>query len=59
MSTVDANRVIFTGENSAIRLSNDDSDSFTQGCSTLSTEVPVEERFGSGESRSISILTEC
>jgi hypothetical protein len=29
MSTVDANRVIFTGENSAIRLSNDDSDSFT------------------------------
>ena len=29
MSTVDANRVIFTGENSAIRLSNNDSDSFT------------------------------
>ena len=29
MSTIDANRVIFTGENSAIRLSNNDSDSFT------------------------------
>ena len=29
MSTVDVNRVIFTGENSAIRLSNNDSDSFT------------------------------
>ena len=29
MSTIDANRVIFTGENSAIRLSNSDSDSFT------------------------------
>ena len=29
ISTVDVNRVIFTGENSAIRLSNDDSDSFT------------------------------
>ena len=27
MSTIDANRVIFTGENSAIRLSNNDSDS--------------------------------
>jgi len=30
-----------------------------QGCSTLSTEFPVEERIGSGESGSISILTEC
>jgi hypothetical protein len=29
MSTVDANRVILTGENSVIRLSNNDSDSFT------------------------------
>ena len=29
MSIVDANRVILTGENSAIRLSEDDSDSFT------------------------------
>src|SRR5271166_993671 len=29
MSTVDANRVILTGENSVIRLSNHDSDSFT------------------------------
>jgi hypothetical protein len=29
MSTVDANRVILTGENSAIRLSNNDNDSFT------------------------------
>jgi hypothetical protein len=29
MSTIDANRVIFTGENSAIRLSNNDRDSFT------------------------------
>jgi hypothetical protein len=31
----------------------------TQGCSTLSIEFPVEERIGSGESGSISILTEC
>ena len=30
-----------------------------QGCSTLSIEFPVEERIGSGESGSISILTEC
>jgi hypothetical protein len=30
-----------------------------QGCSTLSIEFPVEERIGSGESSSISILTEC
>jgi hypothetical protein len=29
MSTVDANRVILTGENSVIRLNNDDSDAFT------------------------------
>ena len=29
MSTVDANRVILTGENSVIRLSNNDSDTFT------------------------------
>ena len=29
MSTVDANRVILTGENSVIRLNNNDSDSFT------------------------------
>src|SRR5271169_4296360 len=29
MSTVDANRVIVTGENSVIRLSNNDSDNFT------------------------------
>jgi hypothetical protein len=29
MSTVDANRVILTGENSVIRLNNQDSDSFT------------------------------
>ena len=29
MSTVDANRVILTGENSVIRLSTIDSDSFT------------------------------
>ena len=29
------------------------------GCSTLSIEFPVEERIGSGESGSISILTEC
>ena len=29
MSTVDANRVILTGENSVIRLSNNDNDSFT------------------------------
>jgi hypothetical protein len=27
-----------------------------QGCSTLSTEFPLEERIGSGESGSISIL---
>ena len=32
---------------------------FPQGCSTLSIEFPVEERIGSGESGSISILTEC
>jgi hypothetical protein len=31
----------------------------SQGCSTLSIEFPVEERIGSGESGSISILTEC
>jgi hypothetical protein len=30
-----------------------------QGCSTLSTESPLEERIGSGESGSVSILTEC
>ena len=30
-----------------------------QGCSTLSTEFPLEERMGAGESGSISILTEC
>jgi hypothetical protein len=30
-----------------------------QGCSTLSIECPVEERICSGESGSISILTEC
>ena len=30
-----------------------------QGCSTLSIEFPVEERICSGESGSISILTEC
>jgi hypothetical protein len=30
----------------------------TQGCSTLSTEFPVKECIGSGESGSISILTE-
>jgi hypothetical protein len=29
MSTVDANRVVLTGENSVIRLSTDDSDAFT------------------------------
>ena len=29
MSTVDANRVVLTGENSVIRLSNSDSDNFT------------------------------
>ena len=29
MSTVDANRVILTEENSVIRLSNNDSDTFT------------------------------
>ena len=29
MSTVDANRVILTGENSVIRLSNNDSDTLT------------------------------
>jgi hypothetical protein len=29
-----------------------------QGCSTLSTEFPVEERIGSGESGSVSILAE-
>ena len=29
MSTVDANRVILTGENSVIRLNNNDSDAFT------------------------------
>ena len=29
MSTVDANRVILTGENSVIRLSNNNSDTFT------------------------------
>ena len=29
MSTVDANRVILTGENSVIRLSDNDSDRFT------------------------------
>jgi DNA-binding winged helix-turn-helix (wHTH) protein len=34
-------------------------DGQTQGCSTLSIEFPVEERIGSGESGSISILTEC
>lgn len=32
---------------------------YSQGCSTLSIEFPVEERIGSGESGSISILTEC
>jgi hypothetical protein len=31
----------------------------TQGCSTLSTEFPLEERIGSGESGGVSILTEC
>ena len=30
-----------------------------QGCSTLSTESPLEEGLGSGESGSVSILTEC
>jgi hypothetical protein len=30
-----------------------------QGCSTLSTEFPLEERIGSGESGGVSILTEC
>jgi hypothetical protein len=29
------------------------------GCSTLSTEFPLEERIGSGESGGVSILTEC
>jgi hypothetical protein len=29
MSTVDANRVILTGENSVIRLNDNDSDTFT------------------------------
>jgi hypothetical protein len=29
-----------------------------QGCSTLSSEFPVEERIRSGESGSVSILTE-
>jgi len=29
MSTVDVNRVIVTGENSVIRLSNEDNDAFT------------------------------
>jgi hypothetical protein len=29
MSTVDANRVVLTGENSVIRLNNNNSDSFT------------------------------
>ena len=33
MSTVDVNRVIVTGENSAIRLSPTDSDSFTTNAS--------------------------
>ena len=33
MSTVDANRVIFIGENSVIRLSNEDSDAFTTNAS--------------------------
>src|SRR5580692_8003740 len=28
-----------------------------QGCSTLSTEFPLEERIGSGESGGVSILT--
>ena len=32
---------------------------YLQGCSTLSTEFPLEERIGSGKSGSISILTEC
>jgi hypothetical protein len=30
----------------------------SQGCSTLSSEFPVEERIRSGESGSVSILTE-
>jgi len=30
-----------------------------QGCSTLSTEFPLEESIGTSESGSISILTEC
>jgi hypothetical protein len=33
MSTVDVNRVIFIGENSVIRLSNEDSDTFTTNAS--------------------------
>jgi hypothetical protein len=31
----------------------------SHGCSTLSTEFPLEERIGSGESGGVSILTEC
>jgi hypothetical protein len=30
----------------------------SQGCSTLSTEFPLEERIGSGESGGVSILAE-
>jgi hypothetical protein len=35
MSTVDANRVILTGENSVIRLNNDNSDAFTSNAAAV------------------------
>ena len=35
MSTIDANRVILTGENSVIRLNNDNSDAFTSNAAAV------------------------